>query len=113
MHFTPDGDSIRFGLSAIKGVGEGAVASIIEERESDGPFKSLQDFVARCDKTTLNARDGRVPDQVRRVRLDRPQPPQPARRAAQGDGTGGHGPRDKDDPQISLFDMMSDEGPAG
>ncbi len=47
--FTPDGDAIRFGLGAVKGVGEGAVASILGARAADGPFRSLTDFCSRVD----------------------------------------------------------------
>jgi DNA polymerase-3 subunit alpha len=57
VHFTPVGGDIRFGLSAIKGVGEAAVEAILAERDGErGAFKSLQDFVARCDKKHVNAR---------------------------------------------------------
>jgi DNA polymerase-3 subunit alpha len=42
-----DHGHIRFGLSAVKGVGEKAVRSMIEEREKNGPFKSLYDFAER------------------------------------------------------------------
>jgi DNA polymerase-3 subunit alpha len=57
VHFTPDGPNIRFGLAAIKGVGSGAVESILAERDGEkGTFKSLQDFVTRCDKKHVNAR---------------------------------------------------------
>jgi len=38
---------IRFGLVAVKGVGEGAVQNIIEEREKNGPYKSIYDFIER------------------------------------------------------------------
>ncbi len=40
---------IRFAMSGIKGVGEGVVESIIEERTNNGEFKSLYDFVRRID----------------------------------------------------------------
>ena len=43
---------IRFGLSAIKGVGEKAVDAVIAEREEGGPFKSLWDF---CERVSLQA----------------------------------------------------------
>ncbi|MDD5630248.1 MAG: DNA polymerase III subunit alpha, partial [Elusimicrobia bacterium] len=43
-----DPDSIRFGLTAVKNVGEGAVESILGARR-DGPFKSIDDFCARVD----------------------------------------------------------------
>src|SRR5690554_4099475 len=51
-----DKDEIRFGLGAIKGVGENAVRSIVEEREANGPYKDLYDFVIRTDKRHVNKR---------------------------------------------------------
>lgn len=47
-------NAIRFGLSAIKNVGEGAMAAAIEEREKGGLFKSLEDFAARMDTRAVN-----------------------------------------------------------
>lgn len=47
--FTIDNGAIRFGLSAIKTVGEVATESIIYERERGGDFKSLADFCSRVD----------------------------------------------------------------
>jgi DNA polymerase-3 subunit alpha len=41
--------AIRFSLSAIKNVGEGPVAEIIEAREAEGPFKDVDDFCRRVD----------------------------------------------------------------
>ncbi len=41
--------NIRFGLGAIKGVGESAVATIIEERKKNGLFKDIYDFIERID----------------------------------------------------------------
>ncbi len=46
--------TIRFGLGAIKGVGEKAVAAIIETRQSGGPFRNLFDFCERVDLTAVN-----------------------------------------------------------
>lgn len=48
-----DGFAIRFGLSAIKNVGEAAVESIIESRK-EGPFMSLMDFFSRVDGRKVN-----------------------------------------------------------
>jgi DNA polymerase-3 subunit alpha len=56
LSFTPDGDSIRFGLGAVKGVGEGAVASVLGARAGDGPFRSLTDFCSRVDLRLNNRR---------------------------------------------------------
>ena len=53
--FTVDGACIRFGLAAIKGVGESAADAITDARQADGPFKSLDDFCERVG-TKLNRR---------------------------------------------------------
>ncbi len=47
---------IRFGLSAIKGVGGNVVASILEAREKGGAFKDIYDFVERVPAGTINRR---------------------------------------------------------
>jgi DNA polymerase-3 subunit alpha len=53
-----DGDvtAVRFGLTAIKNVGVGAVESIIDEREKDGPYKSVEDLCRRADLSAVNKR---------------------------------------------------------
>ncbi|MBC7408614.1 MAG: DNA polymerase III subunit alpha, partial [Arcicella sp.] len=45
---------IRFGLAAIKGTGDAAVDSIIDERDKNGPYKSIFDFVKRVSLRTVN-----------------------------------------------------------
>lgn len=52
--FSVAGNSIRYGLSAVKGIGEKAVELIISEREARGKFKSIDDFISRVD--SLNRR---------------------------------------------------------
>lgn len=52
--FTVDGDRIRFGLSAIKGVGDRAIETIIEAREKDGAFKTVYDYVERSGPQAIN-----------------------------------------------------------
>jgi DNA polymerase III subunit alpha len=47
LNFTIDNGCIRFGLAAIKGVGEAAATAIIESRNKDGKFKNLMDFGER------------------------------------------------------------------
>jgi len=47
---------IRYGLAAVKNVGEGAVESLIGERERGGPFRSIEDLCARVDLRTINKR---------------------------------------------------------
>ncbi len=45
---------IRFGLVAVKGVGESAVQAIIEERDKRGPYKDIYDFVERVNLSACN-----------------------------------------------------------
>ena len=45
---------IRFGLSAIKGMGTGAAMAIVNEREKNGPYKSIFDFAERIDLSNVN-----------------------------------------------------------
>ncbi|HJM16054.1 MAG TPA: DNA polymerase III subunit alpha, partial [Flavobacteriales bacterium] len=47
---------IRFGLGAVKGVGEAAVRSIVSERKENGPYKDLEDFVCRISIKSANKR---------------------------------------------------------
>ncbi|MEK7341453.1 MAG: DNA polymerase III subunit alpha, partial [Candidatus Binatota bacterium] len=54
--FTVVGDKIRFGLAAVKNVGEKAVEVILESREREGGFKSLFDFCRRVDLGAVNRR---------------------------------------------------------
>jgi DNA polymerase-3 subunit alpha len=49
VSFTATGDAIRFGLAAVKGVGEGAVLAILEARERLGSFSSLYQFCEEVD----------------------------------------------------------------
>ena len=61
VHFTIDEGhdgkrALRFGLAAIKNVGEGTVRAMIEERQSTGPFASLDQFCRRADLRGLNRR---------------------------------------------------------
>ena len=56
-HFpVPEGSAIRFGMAAVKNVGEGPVGVIIAAREKEGPFTSLEDFCDRVDLRKVNKR---------------------------------------------------------
>lgn len=48
---------IRFGMGAVKGVGEGAVQAIIDERRANGPYKGIFDFVQRVNLGTCNRKN--------------------------------------------------------
>ena len=50
------GLAVRYGLAALKGVGEKAMAGVVAERAANGPFASLDDFAARVDPQLLNKR---------------------------------------------------------
>ncbi|HYL83193.1 MAG TPA: DNA polymerase III subunit alpha [Candidatus Angelobacter sp.] len=56
LYFTPVGESIRFGLAAIKNVGENTAKAIRDSRLNQGEFKSLYDFCERIDSRFLNKR---------------------------------------------------------
>ncbi|SFO12621.1 DNA polymerase-3 subunit alpha [Nitrosospira briensis] len=55
--FVPvDEKTVRYGLGAIKGTGESAIAAIIRARDGDGPYTDLFDFCHRVDKRIVNRR---------------------------------------------------------
>ncbi|MFZ9167554.1 DNA polymerase III subunit alpha [Vulcanococcus sp.] len=56
IDFTPVGDRILFGLSAVRNLGEGAIRVLLEARSADGPFQSLADLCDRIPGSTLNRR---------------------------------------------------------
>ena len=56
LNFTPAGDSIRFGLGAVKNVGQGAVEAIVAAREDGGSFTSIYDFCERINLGNVNRR---------------------------------------------------------
>jgi len=54
--FTPDGAAIRFGLGAVKNLGQSAVEAICKAREGVGRFTSLHQFCEKCDVSSVNRR---------------------------------------------------------
>jgi DNA polymerase-3 subunit alpha len=50
------GDSIRYGLGAVRGVGRGAVEALMHEREAQGRYQSLEDLCRRLDLQKVNRR---------------------------------------------------------
>ena len=54
--FSVDGEGIRYGLSAIKSIGKSVVEMIVKERENNGMFRSLEDFVERMSSKEVNKR---------------------------------------------------------
>jgi DNA polymerase-3 subunit alpha len=56
IDFTPVGDRILFGLSAVRNLGEGAIRQLLQAREGDGPFRSLADLCDRLPSQQMNRR---------------------------------------------------------
>ncbi len=54
LHFTVVGESIRFGLAAVKNVGEAALHSVLAARAEEGAFRGLLDFCQRVDLQKVN-----------------------------------------------------------
>lgn len=58
LHFSVDSEqNIRFGLGGIKGLGENAVQAIMDERQANGEFKDIFDFVERVNLQTVNKKN--------------------------------------------------------
>lgn len=56
LNFMPVGEDIRFGLGAVRNVGEDVVAAIIKAREEKGPFTDFSDYLDKIDITACNKR---------------------------------------------------------
>ena len=56
VNFAVEGDSIRFGLGAVKNVGRGLIRAMVAKRNEGGQFRSLEDFIQRMGEGELNKR---------------------------------------------------------
>lgn len=56
VNFTVENGAVRYALSAIKNVGEAGMRAIVTEREKNGSFRSVEDFLKRVDVSALNKR---------------------------------------------------------
>ncbi|HEX5095094.1 MAG TPA: DNA polymerase III subunit alpha, partial [Acidimicrobiia bacterium] len=54
--FSTEGNAIRFGLSAVRNVGEGVATLLIQERAENGPYADIHEFADRVDPAVLNKR---------------------------------------------------------
>ena len=113
--FTPVEGGIRFGLVGVRGVGKNVADEIIAEREANGPFTSLHDFVNRLDAKCYNRKTlealikagafdstGYTRKQCMYFIDETPLLESAAKRQ-----------KDRDRGQISMFDMFSDEEDSG
>lgn len=111
--FTVVGSDIRFGLAAVKNVGESAIKTVVEEREKEGPFKSLFDLCTRIDSRIVNKRV--MESLVKAGAFDAPGAERSRMFAAidraleQGQIT----QRDRQMGQTNLFDMLGEEESLG
>lgn len=101
---------IRFGLTAVKGVGEGPIEAIIEERDAGGPFSSIFEFCERVDLRKVNKRV--LEALIKSGALDFTGATRNQLMVAMEDALD-HGARvhkEKNDPQLSLFGDASEGG---
>ncbi|MFA7172849.1 MAG: DNA polymerase III subunit alpha [Kiritimatiellia bacterium] len=111
--FKPEGDSVRYGLAGIKGVGSGAAEAIVRERLANGEFNSFSDFCERVDSSASNKRviEALIKSGamdcfgMHRARLFDAIEFALSRAAANA--------KEKASGQISLFDMLDDVADAG
>ena len=108
VEFTVEGPAIRFGLLAVKNVGQGAIESIIAAREEGGPFRSLADFCGRVDLRLANRK---VLESLSRVGAmnEFGHPAQILLGLDDAMAAGQSVQRDRLTGQTSLFDMGADE----
>jgi len=112
VDFAVVGQDIRFGLAAVKGVGENAVLSILGAREAGGPFVDLYDMVNRVDVKAVNRKVYEA--MIKCGALD----PLPGNRAQLLDALDGalevaaREMRDREMGQSSLFGMIEEPHPS-
>ncbi|WP_370797737.1 DNA polymerase III subunit alpha [Adlercreutzia equolifaciens] len=113
--FTPVEGGIRFGLVGVRGVGKNVADEIIAEREANGPFTSLHDFVNRLDAKCYNRKTlealikggafdstGYTRKQLMHFVEETPLLEGAAKRQ-----------KDRDAGQVSMFDMFADDADSG
>jgi DNA polymerase-3 subunit alpha len=108
--FTVAGEAIHFGLAAIKNVGATAIESIVRTREADGRFAVLDDFCARVDLRLVNRRV--VECLIKAGAFDSLQSTRAGLLAAldQAMDSGQRQQRDREEGQVSLFDVLGGGG---
>ncbi len=107
VQFSVVGETIRFGLAAIKNVGEAAIASILKTREERGRFVSLVDFARRVDLRLVNRRV--IESLIKAGAFDSLEVTRSQLLASLDEAmeAGQRHQRDRAEGQASLFDLMS------
>jgi DNA polymerase-3 subunit alpha len=112
VRFSVAGETIRFGLAAIKNVGEAAMESILRTRATEGSFRSLDDFCSRVDLRLVNRRV--IESLIKAGAFDSLQLPR-AHLMAQVDAAleqGQRQQRERAEGQASFFDLLPAAPPA-
>lgn len=111
--FAAEGESLRFGLAAIRNVGMGAAKAIREARAADGPFRSFADFCNRVDLRVVHARV--LESLIKAGALDgfNGQRVQLLRQLPQVLGAAQKWQLEKEQGQMAMFDALPAESPAG
>jgi DNA polymerase-3 subunit alpha len=101
--FTPDGNAIRFGLGAVKNLGQGAVEAIARAREEVGHFKSIYHFCEKVDIGAVNRR--MIESLIRAGAMDSLEGTRPQKMAAVESAmeAGQRAWRDRESGQVGLF----------
>jgi DNA polymerase-3 subunit alpha len=110
MSFSVVDGAIRFGLAAVKNVGEGAIESILEVRKQNGPFESLFKFCERVDQRRVNRRVSE--SLIKCGAFDSTGAKRSQMMAMLEDASeiGQKIQKDRLDGQISLFDVLPEQG---
>ncbi|MEW6225899.1 MAG: DNA polymerase III subunit alpha [Chloroflexota bacterium] len=111
LGFTVEGEAIRFGLLAVKNVGESAIESIIRAREEGGEFRSLTDFCTRIDLRLVNRKVLESLAKVGALNM-LGHPAQILLGLDEALAAGQTAQRDRISGQTSLFDIAGDESAA-
>jgi DNA polymerase III subunit alpha len=113
--FTVTGDAIHFGLGAVKNVGTAAIDGIVRERQRGGPFTALDDFCTRVDLRLVNRRV--IESLIKAGAFDSLAQTRAGLLSGldQALETGQRRQRDREEGQVSLFDVAGGAGstPAG
>jgi len=108
VEFTVEGPAIRFGLLAVKNVGQSAIESIVAARKEGGPFKSLTDLCSRIDLRLVNRK---VLEALAKVGAlnELGHPAQVLLGLDDAINAGQSAQRDRISGQTSLFDLVADD----
>lgn len=109
--FTVEDGKIRFGLAAVKNVGEGVIEAMLAQRSAEGPFANLFNFCERMDLTKCNKRV--IESLIKSGAFDSTGEHRSRMMAVLDDAVeyAQRAQREKENPQMGLFDLDDDNDP--